>query len=94
MDPGSAFVFLGTVCHAAGHNSVVDEVRKQYGLFSIPGTRRIEENQFLAVPHSTVLSMSPKMLSLLPPDKIPGIYLGTVNNGDPADNLAVITYVE
>ncbi|PVI03273.1 phytanoyl-CoA dioxygenase [Periconia macrospinosa] len=65
MEPGSALVFLGTVYHGAGYNSVVDQVRKVYGLFFVPGTLRTEENQFLAVPHSKVLGMSDTMLSLL-----------------------------
>lgn len=86
MEPGSAFVFLGTTYHGAGHNSVVDQVRKLYGLFFVPGTLRTEENQFLAVPHSRVLGMSDKMLSLLG-YKAPGTYLGIVNNGDPSENL-------
>jgi ectoine hydroxylase-related dioxygenase (phytanoyl-CoA dioxygenase family) len=86
MQPGSAFVFLGTVYHGAGHNSVVDEVRKLYGLFFVPGTHRTEENQFLAIPRSKVLGMSQKMLSLLG-YKTPGTYLGIVNNGDPAEDL-------
>lgn len=89
MEPGSAFVFLGTVYHGAGHNSVVDQVRKVYGLFFVPGTHRTEENQFLAIPRSKVLGMSDKMLSLLG-YKTPGTYLGIVNNGDPAENLEKI----
>lgn len=89
MDPGSAFVFLGTVYHGAGHNSVVDQVRKVYGLFFVPGTLRTEENQFLAIPRSKVLRMSDKMLSLLG-YKAPGTYLGIVNNSDPAENLREI----
>ncbi|KAL6720324.1 Dioxygenase swnH1 [Lecanora helva] len=86
MDPGSAFVFLGTVYHGAGHNVVPDQVRKLYGLFFIPGTLRPEENQFLAVPRSKVLGMSDKMLSLLGYKK-PETWLGIVNNGDPAEHL-------
>ncbi|KAK2839263.1 Dioxygenase swnH1 [Arthroderma sp. PD_2] len=86
MEPGSAFVFLGTVYHGAGNNSVPDQVRKVYGLFFIPGTLRPEENQFLAIPRSKVLGMSDKMLSLLGYKK-PGTWLGIVNNGDPAENL-------
>ena len=79
-------MFLGTVYHGAGHNSVVDQVRKLYGLFFIPGTLRPEENQFLAIPRSKVLGMSDKMLSLLG-YKTPETWLGIVNNGDPAENL-------
>lgn len=89
MEPGEAFVFLGTVYHGAGHNSVVDHVRKVYGLFFIPGTHRPEENQFLAIPRSKVLGMSEKMLSLLG-YKTPGTWLGIVNNGDPAENLVEV----
>jgi len=89
MEPGSAFVFLGTVYHGAGHNSVVDQVRKLYGLFFVPGTHRTEENQFLAIPRSKVLGMSDDMLSLLG-YKTPGTYLGIVNNSDPAENLREI----
>ncbi|KAI1179731.1 phytanoyl-CoA dioxygenase [Nemania sp. FL0916] len=86
MEPGSALVFLGTVYHGAGHNSVPDEIRKVYGLFFIPGTLRPEENQFLAIPRSKVLGMSDTMLSLLGYKK-PETWLGIVNNGDPAENL-------
>ncbi|KAI1818260.1 phytanoyl-CoA dioxygenase [Poronia punctata] len=86
MEPGSALVFLGTVYHGAGHNTVPDQVRKLYGLFFIPGTLRPEENQFLAIPRSKVLGMSEKMLSLLGYKK-PETWLGIVNNGDPAENL-------
>ncbi|ORY11780.1 hypothetical protein BCR34DRAFT_483529 [Clohesyomyces aquaticus] len=89
MEPGDAFVFLGTVYHGAGHNSVIDQVRKLYGLFFIPGTLRPEENQFLAIPRSKVLGMSDKMLSLLGYKK-PETWLGIVNNGDPAENLAEV----
>ena len=89
MEPGSAFVFLGTVYHGAGHNTVPDQVRKLYGLFFIPGTLRPEENQFLAVPRSKVLGMSEKMLSLLGYKK-PDTWLGIVNNGDPAENLVEV----
>ena len=89
MEPGSAFVFLGTVYHGAGHNSAVGQVRRVYGLFFIPGTHRTEENQFLTIPRSQVLGMSDKMLSLLG-YKIPETYLGIVNNSDPAENLAEV----
>ena len=63
MEPGSAFVLLGTVYHGAGHNNAPGQVRKLYGLFFISGTLRPEENQFLAIPRSKVLGMSDKMLS-------------------------------
>ncbi|KAF5022962.1 hypothetical protein F66182_4987 [Fusarium sp. NRRL 66182] len=86
MDPGSAFVFLGTVYHGGGSNSVPDQVRKLYGLFFISGILRPEENQFLAIPRSKVLGMSETMLSLLGYKK-PGTWLGIVNNGDAAENL-------
>ena len=86
MEPGSASVFLGTVYHGAGNNTIPDQVRKLYGLFFIPGTLRPEENQFLAIPRSKVLGMSDKMLSLLGYKK-PETWLGIVNNGDPAENL-------
>ncbi|USP76412.1 SwnH1 [Curvularia clavata] len=89
MDPGDVFVFLGSVYHGAGHNSIANQVRKLYGLFFIPGTLRPEENQFLAIPRSKVLGMSEKMLSLLG-YKTPGTWLGIVNNGDPADDLVEV----
>ncbi|KAI2623008.1 hypothetical protein GGS26DRAFT_566874 [Hypomontagnella submonticulosa] len=92
MEPGSALVFLGTVYHGAGHNSVPDQVRKLYGLFFIPGTLRPEENQFLAIPRSKVLGMSDKMLSLLGYKK-PETWLGIVNNGDPAENLQEVLHL-
>lgn len=63
-----------------------DEVRKIHGLFFIRGNLRTEENQFLAVPRSKVLTMSDKMLSLLGYKK-PSTVLGIVDNEDPAMNL-------
>ncbi|TGJ83451.1 hypothetical protein E0Z10_g5286 [Xylaria hypoxylon] len=92
MELGSALVFLGTVYHGAGHNSVPDQVRKLFGLFFIPGTLRPEENQFLAIPRSKVLGMSDKMLSLLGYKK-PETWLGIVNNGDPAENLQEVFHL-
>ncbi|GAW19807.1 hypothetical protein ANO14919_092980 [Xylariales sp. No.14919] len=92
MEPGSALVFFGTVYHGGGHNSVPGQVRKLYGLFFIQGTLRPEENQFLSIPRSKVLSMSDKMLSLLGYKK-PETWLGIVNNGDPAENLQEVLHL-
>ncbi|KAF4313638.1 hypothetical protein GTA08_BOTSDO01306 [Botryosphaeria dothidea] len=86
MEPGSALIFLASCYHGGGHNSVPDEVRKIHGLFFIRGNLRTEENQFLAVPRSKVLTMSDKMLSLLGYKK-PSTVLGIVDNEDPAMNL-------
>ncbi|KAI1880473.1 hypothetical protein JX265_002094 [Neoarthrinium moseri] len=91
MEPGSAFVFLGTVYHGAGNNSVPGQVRKLFGLFFIQGTLRPEENQFLAIPRSKVLGMSENMLSILGYKK-PDTWLGIVNNGDPAENLEEVLH--
>lgn len=82
MSPGSALIFLASCYHGGGHNSVPDSVRKVHGLFFVRGTMRTEENQFLAVPHSKVLTMSPKILSLLGYKK-PDSVLGIVENMDP-----------
>ncbi len=92
MEPGSAFVFLGTVYHGAGNNTVPDQVRKLYGLFFIPATLRPEENQFLAIPRSKALGMNDKMLSLLGYKK-PDTWLGIVNNSDPAENLPEVLHL-
>ncbi|KIW14605.1 hypothetical protein PV08_07389 [Exophiala spinifera] len=86
MEPGSALIFLASCYHGGGHNSTKDEVRRVHGLFFVRGTMRTEENQFLAVPRSKVLTMSDKMLSLLGYKK-PTSALGIVENEDPASNL-------
>lgn len=86
MEPGSALIFLASCYHGGGHNSVLGEVRKVHGLFFIRGNLRTEENQFLAIPRSKALTMSPKMLSLLGYKK-PTTVLGIVENEDPALNL-------
>jgi ectoine hydroxylase-related dioxygenase (phytanoyl-CoA dioxygenase family) len=83
MQPGSALIFLASCYHGGGHNSVPGEVRKVHGLFFVRGTMRTEENQFLAVPRSKVLTMNDKMLSLLGYKK-PTTVLGVVDNEDPA----------
>lgn len=86
MEPGSALIFMASCYHGGGHNSVPGQVRKVHGLFFIRGNLRTEENQFLAVPRSKVLTMSDKMLSLLGYKK-PTSVLGIVDNEDPALNL-------
>ncbi|EXJ91006.1 hypothetical protein A1O1_04113 [Capronia coronata CBS 617.96] len=78
--------FAASCYHGGGHNSVPGEVRKVHGLFFVRGTMRTEENQFLAVPRSKVLTMSDKMLSLLGYKK-PTTVLGIVENEDPAQDL-------
>lgn len=89
MQPGSALIFLASCYHGGGHNSTASEVRKVHGLFFIRGTLRTEENQFLAIPRSKVLTMNEKMLSLLGYKK-PTTVLGIVDNDDPAVNLRAV----
>lgn len=89
MDPGSALIFLASCYHGGGTNQVPREVRKLHGLFFVRGNLRTEENQFLAVPRSKVLSMSSKMLSLLGYKK-PSTVLGIVENKDPALDLPAV----
>jgi ectoine hydroxylase-related dioxygenase (phytanoyl-CoA dioxygenase family) len=86
MEPGSMLIFLGSSYHGGGHNSTPDVVRKVHGLFFIRGTLRTEENQFLAIPRSRVMTMSDKMLSLLGYKK-PTTVLGVVDNVDPYVDL-------
>lgn len=86
MEPGSVLIFLASCYHGGGHNSVPGDVRKMHGLFFTRGTFRTEENQFLAVPKSKVMTMSDKMLTLLGYRK-PTTVLGVVDNTDPAENL-------
>jgi ectoine hydroxylase-related dioxygenase (phytanoyl-CoA dioxygenase family) len=86
MRPGSALVFLAGVYHGAGHNSVPDSTRVVHGLFFCRGTLRTEENQFLAIPRSKVMTMSPTMKSLLG-YKQPNSALGLFENGDPMKDL-------
>lgn len=47
---------------------------------------RTQENQFLAIPRSKALAMSPTMLNLLG-YKQPAAALGMVENGDPMSDL-------
>ena len=87
MKPGAALIFLASCWHGAGHNSVPGFTRVLHGLFFVRGTMRTQENQFLAIPRSKALQMSPKMLNLLG-YKQPTAALGMVENGDPMSDLA------
>jgi ectoine hydroxylase-related dioxygenase (phytanoyl-CoA dioxygenase family) len=86
MKAGSALIFMGAAFHGGGHNSVPKFCRIVHGLFFVRGTLRTEENQFLAIPQSKVLTMTPTMRSLLGYKK-PGTALGLVENRDPNDDL-------
>ncbi|KAK7429150.1 Dioxygenase swnH2 [Neonectria magnoliae] len=90
MERGSAFIFLSTLAHGAGYNTVPGEIRKILNLVFCRGTLRQEENQFLCNPRSKVLKMSPKLQTLLGFKKPAGSWLGMVENEDPAGNLAAI----
>lgn len=85
MKAGSALIFLGGAYHGGGHNST-HTLRTVYGLFFIRGNLRQEENQFLAIPRSKVLSMSKEMQALLG-YKQPKSVLGIVDNKDPMSDL-------
>ncbi|KAI1387140.1 uncharacterized protein F4822DRAFT_405567 [Hypoxylon trugodes] len=87
MEPGSALIFMGSAFHGGGHNSVPDMVRIVHGLFFVRGTMRQEENQFLTIPHSKILQMTPTMQNLLGYKK-PQSALGLVDNRDPTADLA------
>ncbi|KAL8727342.1 MAG: hypothetical protein Q9166_006110 [cf. Caloplaca sp. 2 TL-2023] len=87
MKPGAALIFLASCWHGAGHNSVPGFTRVVHGLFFVRGTMRTQENQFLAIPRSKALTMSPKMLKLLG-YKQPAAALGMVENVDPMSDLA------
>jgi len=87
MERGSALIFMGSAYHGGGHNSVPNMHRVVHGLFFVRGTLRTEENQFLAVPHSKVLQMTPTMQNLLGYKK-PDSALGLVDNRDPSTDLA------
>lgn len=86
MSRGSALIFLGSAWHGGGHNSIPDTRRTMYSLFFVRGTMRTEENQFLAVPRSVALEMSPKMLELLGYTK-PTTALGIVDNMSAANDM-------
>ncbi|KAF5022961.1 hypothetical protein F66182_4986 [Fusarium sp. NRRL 66182] len=90
MERGSAFIFLSSVAHGAGYNTIPGEVRKILNLVFCRGTLRQEENQFLCNPRSKVLKMSPKLQTLLGFKKPAGNWLGMVENEDPANDLASI----
>jgi ectoine hydroxylase-related dioxygenase (phytanoyl-CoA dioxygenase family) len=93
MDPGSGLIFLASCYHGGGSNIIRDEVRKIHALFFVRGTLRTEENQFLAIPRSRVLTMGTNMLSLLGYKK-PSTVLGIVENQDPALNLQAVFNME
>ncbi|KAH8812566.1 phytanoyl-CoA dioxygenase [Xylogone sp. PMI_703] len=86
MAPGSALIFLASCYHGGGANTIPNSIRTMYSLFFIRGTLRTEENQFLAIPRSKVLQMSPKMLELLGYTK-PTTALGIVENISPHEDL-------
>ena len=86
MAPGSALIFLASTFHGGGHNATPDFVRNMYSLFFVRGNLRTEENQFLAIPHSKVKKMSPKMLELLGYVK-PTTAIGVVDNASPHADL-------
>ncbi len=90
MERGSAFIFLSTLAHGAGYNTVPGEVRKIMNLVFCRGTLRTEENQFLCNPRSKVLKMSPKLQSLLGFKKPEASWLGMVENEDPAKDLSAV----
>ena len=90
MERGSAFIFLSSLAHGAGYNTIPGEVRKIWNLVFCRGNFRQEENQFLCNPRSKVLKMSPKLQSLLGFKKPAKSWLGMVENEDPAQNLAAI----
>ncbi|PVI03269.1 hypothetical protein DM02DRAFT_521225 [Periconia macrospinosa] len=90
MERGDAFIFLSTMAHGAGYNTIPGEIRKIYNLVFIRGTLRQEENQALCIPRSKVLKMSPKMQTLLGFKKPARNWLGMVENGDPSKNLEAI----
>ncbi|QKX58561.1 uncharacterized protein TRUGW13939_05686 [Talaromyces rugulosus] len=90
MERGSAFIFLSNLFHGAGHNTMPGEVRKILNFAFCRGTLRTEENQFLSIPRSKVLKMSPKLQTLLGFKKPAGTWLGLVENEDPAKDLAAI----
>ena len=86
MSKGSALIFLASCYHGGGQNTVPDSIRTMHSLFFVRGNLRTEENQFLAIPHSIALKMTPTMRSLLGYKK-PGTALGLVENRDPNDDL-------
>ncbi|KAH8587743.1 hypothetical protein B0O99DRAFT_526259 [Bisporella sp. PMI_857] len=87
MERGSALIFMGSAYHGGGHNSVLNMHRVVHGLFFVRGILRQEENQFLAVPYSKVLQMTPTMQALLGYKK-PDSALGLVDGRDPSTDLA------
>ncbi|KAF2965340.1 hypothetical protein GQX73_g8243 [Xylaria multiplex] len=89
MKRGSAFIFVSSVAHGAGYNTVPGDYRKIINLVFCRGTRRTEENQSLCNPRSKVLKMSPKLQTLLGFKK-PDCWLGLVENDDPSKNLSAI----
>lgn len=58
MERGSAFIFLSTLAHGAGYNTIPGEIRRIMNLVFCRGTLRQEENRFLCNPRSKVLKMS------------------------------------
>ncbi|TGJ83466.1 hypothetical protein E0Z10_g5291 [Xylaria hypoxylon] len=90
MERGSAMIFLASVAHAAGYNTIPGEVRKVINFAFVRGILRQEENQSLCNSRSKVLKMSPKLQTLLGFKKPAGTWLGLVENDDPAKDLAAV----
>lgn len=94
MKAGSALLFLAGAYHGAGHNNLPGATRIVHGLFFCRGILRTEENQFLAVPQSKALTMSPSLQALLGYKKPDGSALGLFEGSDPmADLKGVFTAV-
>ncbi|KAH8693053.1 phytanoyl-CoA dioxygenase [Talaromyces proteolyticus] len=59
MEPGDAFLMLGSTYHAGGQNTTKDSERLIHATFMCRGILRSEENQFLTIPIETMKERSP-----------------------------------
>ncbi|KAL2068432.1 hypothetical protein VTL71DRAFT_16530 [Oculimacula yallundae] len=57
MDPGDAFMMLGSCYHGGSANKTVDQERLVFATFSTKGYLRQEENQYLVLSKEQVLSL-------------------------------------
>jgi Phytanoyl-CoA dioxygenase (PhyH) len=65
MAAGSAALWLGSTYHGGGQNRTRDDVRIGAGVGIAKGFLRQEENQYLAIPRETVLTLPKELQGLL-----------------------------
>lgn len=88
LEPGDAAVFVGSLYHAGGANTTLDEQRETVGIFFAKGFYRQVENQYLMVPPERCkqLKLTPNELRVLGYG-ISEPSCGAVNYKDPIESV-------